>query len=120
MPKEIEILVKAKAKGCLVVEKKSHLLLEGEELLAAQRDGLYQQESHLLPPEGQIALSAPFPGCMHLGGAAAKNHQYGSVGQTEHFVIFFPREESESSDSLDLGDMRHQSRRRVNTRVTSS
>jgi hypothetical protein len=93
MLKEIEILLRAQTKGCLIVGKESHLLLEGEELLAAQRDGLYQKESDLLPPQRQIELSGPFPGCMHFGGAAGRN-QYRSVGETEHCVIFYPAEES--------------------------
>jgi hypothetical protein len=46
-----------------------------------------------LPPQRQIELSGPFPGCIHFGGAAGRTHEYRSVGQTEHCVIFYPAED---------------------------
>jgi len=93
MSKEIEILLKANAKGCLIVEKDSHVLLERDELLVAQQNGDYQEECALLAPEKQIELSGPFPGRMQIGGASAKNMGYRLVAQTKHFVIFYSADE---------------------------
>jgi hypothetical protein len=104
MSKEIEILLKANAKGCLIVEKDSHVLLERDELLAAQQNGDYQEECVLLAPEKQIALSGPFPGCMQIGGARTKTLEYRLVAQTKHFVIFYSADEPVSfleSKSMD-------------------
>jgi hypothetical protein len=91
MIKEIDILLRASSKGCLIVDRESHVLLEEEELFAAQRDGLYQGKGELLAPGKGIELSGPFPGCMQLGGDS-KRFTYQMVGQTEHFAIFYPVE----------------------------
>jgi hypothetical protein len=90
MGKEIEILLEANGKGCLIVEKDSHALWERNKLLKAQQDGLYQEEKLLLSPERQVEVSGPFPGC--LPGAAGNNLEYLLLGQTTHFAIFFPTE----------------------------
>jgi hypothetical protein len=87
MLKEIDILVRANSKGCLIVDKESHVLLEKEELLTAHRDGLYQEDNALLAPDKNIELSGPFPGCMQLGDGT---NWFRMVGQTEHFAIFYP------------------------------
>ena len=92
MTKEIEILLKADAKGCLVVDKDSHICLERDDLLAAKRKGLYQEQAVLLAPERQSDWSGPFPGCMQLSGASAKYLRCRMVGQTKHFVMFYPAE----------------------------
>jgi hypothetical protein len=49
MGKEIEILLEANSKGCLIVEKDSNALWERNVLLEAQQDGLYQDEGLLRP-----------------------------------------------------------------------
>jgi len=92
MDKEIEILLEANSKGCLIVEKDSHALWERNELLEAQQEGLYQEEGILLPPEQQVEVTGPFPGC--VPGAAGINLDYQLLGQTKHFVIFLPAEGS--------------------------
>jgi hypothetical protein len=90
MDKEIEILLEANSKGCLIVEKDSHALWERNELLEAQQEGLYQEEGHLFPPDQQVEVTGPFPGC--VPGATGTNPDYRRLGQTEHFVIFLPAE----------------------------
>ena len=90
MDKEIEILIEANSKGCLIVEKDSHTLWKRNELLEAQQEALYQEEGFLLPPEQQVEVSGPFPGC--VPGASGKNLDYRLLGHTIHFVIFFPTE----------------------------
>lgn len=89
--KEIDILLRANSKGCMIVDKQSHVLLEPEELLVAQRDRRYQEEDDFLAPGSQVEISGPFPGCMQLGGDA-KKFAFRIVGQTEHFIIFYPTE----------------------------
>jgi hypothetical protein len=88
MDKEIEILLEANSKGCLIVEKDSHALWERNELLEAQQEGLYQEEGHLFSPDQQVEVTGPFPGC--VPGATGKNLDYRLLGQTTHFVIFVP------------------------------
>lgn len=88
MGKEIEILLEVNSKGCLIVEKDSHALWERNELLEAQQDGRYQEEGLLLPPEPQVDVSGPFPGC--IPGATGISLDYRLLGQTKHFVIFCP------------------------------
>jgi hypothetical protein len=89
MIKEIDILLRAKSKGCLIVDKESHVLLEEEELLAAQRGGPYQEEDDLLATGKRTEVSGPFPGCVQLGGASNR-FNYRMVGETAHFAIFYP------------------------------
>jgi hypothetical protein len=88
MHKEIEILLEANSNGCLIVEKDSHALCERNELLDAQQEGLYQEEGIPLSPEQQVEVSGPFPGC--FPGGSGNNRDYRLLGQTKHFVVFFP------------------------------
>lgn len=92
MGKEIEILLEANSNGNLIVEKETHALWERNELLEAQHDGRFQEEELLLPPEPQVEVSGPYPGC--VPGAAGISLNYRLLGQTKHFVIFFPTEGS--------------------------
>ena len=88
MRKEIDILVEAARKQCAVVEKASNVLWTREELADAHAAGLFQGEGRLLSPEGQTAVSGPFPGCCQQASAGPETRAYRAVGQTEHFVIF--------------------------------
>jgi hypothetical protein len=88
MREEIQILLDADAKGCLVVEKDSHVLWERPELLEAQLNGRYRQEGNLLAPDERGEVSGPFPGCVQYTGATGRD--FTPVGQTQHFVIFYP------------------------------
>jgi hypothetical protein len=71
-----------------VVEKVSNVLWTHEELLEARDAGQYQEAGQLLPPDGHMDVSAPFPGCMQMGGGRPQSEAYHAVAQTEHFVIF--------------------------------
>jgi len=86
--KEIDILVEAARKSCAVIEKNSNLLWTFEELVEAQECGWYQAEGQLLPPDKQMAVSGPYPGCAQMRGATGEAETYRPVGQTEHFVVF--------------------------------
>jgi hypothetical protein len=87
--KEIELLLEADRQGCLLVDKDSHVLLERDELMEAQRQGLYQNDAGL-SHEGTIEVSSPFPGCVQYGAATNVALDFRIVGQTEHFVVFCP------------------------------
>jgi hypothetical protein len=88
MRREIDILVEAARKDCAVVDKASNVLWTHQELLEARASGLYQDPSHLLPPDDSAGVTSPFPGCYQQAGATARVRDYHQVGQTEHFVIF--------------------------------
>jgi hypothetical protein len=89
MSKEIDILLEASRQGCAIVDKDSHVLLEGEELKEAQGDGLYQEEG-IRSRKGPLEVSGPFPGCLQLGAATGDDLDFRVLGQTRHFVIFCP------------------------------
>jgi hypothetical protein len=89
--KEIEILLEANRKGCLIVEKDTHLLWEREELLEAEQTGLYQEKGQLVSPEGQIEVTGPYPGCLQQAAASRDDLDFRLLGQTRHFVIFARR-----------------------------
>jgi hypothetical protein len=84
--KEIDILRRAISKGCLLVDKTSHVLLGKGYLLAAQGHGLYQEEDTLSAP-GKQEVNGPYPGCTQFSGAS-KEFTYQLVGQTKHVAIF--------------------------------
>src|SRR5437762_1336115 len=86
--KEIDILVEAARKSCAVVEKASHVLWTYDGLVEARESGRFLEAGPLLPPDGPIDVSGPYPGCFQLGGAMTEATRYRLVGQTEHFVIF--------------------------------
>ncbi len=86
--KEIDILIEAARKGCAVVEKVSNVLWSHEDLLKARAAGQYQHAGQLMPPDGHIDVSAPFPGCLQMAGSLTRAEAYRAVAQTEHFVIF--------------------------------
>src|SRR5258707_823363 len=90
MTKESEILLEAGSKGCFVVEKDSHVLWDRGEILEAQRAGRFQEEDRFLPPDEQSDVSGPYPGCMQLAAATGDDLDFRMLGQTRHFVIFFP------------------------------
>jgi hypothetical protein len=89
MRKEIDILLRAASRNCLVVEKASHLRWTWEELAAARDSGRYQGQDQLLPPDGRAEVSNPYARCMQPG-AARSPVSYRAVGQTGHFLIFIP------------------------------
>ena len=93
MTREIDIVLKAAAKGCAVVEKLSHALWTGEELQEAANTGRYSDSDALGPPTPHLEVSAPFPGCLQRHGATADWSRYYLVGQTEHFLVFAPVQE---------------------------
>jgi hypothetical protein len=86
--KEIDILVEAARKSCAVVEKASNMIWSQAELLEARAAGQYQDPDQLLPPDGHMDVSAPYPGCLQMGGTLSVADPYRAVAQTEHFVIF--------------------------------
>lgn len=92
MAREIDLVLGAAGRGCLVVEKTSHVLWTGPELAAACRVGCYPDEDTLGPPTEHPAVSGPYPGCLQQTGAATDFGQYPLLGQTEHFLIFAPPE----------------------------
>jgi hypothetical protein len=89
MHKEVDILMRAAGKSCAVVEKESHMIWTLEDLREAHALGRFQAEDRILPPDGQLEISGPYPGCLQLG-ADGVSARYRPVGQTEHFVIFAP------------------------------
>jgi hypothetical protein len=82
--------MEAAARGHAVVEKTSHVLWDREELAEACRVGCYPDPDQVAPPDGQVAVSGPFPGCLQQFAAPADLGDYRLVGQTEHFLIFAP------------------------------
>ena len=84
MHKEIDILLRAHFRGCLLVDKESHGLLEEEDLFSAQRGKAYERECVLAAPGADV--SGPFPGCMNVGG---DGYGYQMLGETPHFAIFY-------------------------------
>jgi hypothetical protein len=89
MSKEIDILLDAHRQGCLIVDKISHVLLEPDALVEATKKELYLTEG-TVSENGPSDVSGPFPGCMQLGASADGALGFRLLGQTEHFVIFFP------------------------------
>ncbi len=87
MRREIDILVKAAAKNCVVVEKDSNLVWSLQDLTEAAEDQRFQEADHFLPPEGPLAVSGPYPGCLQMAGRSDAG-EYRPVGQTRHFVVF--------------------------------
>src|SRR5947209_12755170 len=87
--KEIDLLLEADRQGCLLVDRDSHVVLERDALREAQAEGLYQNDGSF-SREGTIEVSSPFPGCMQLGAATEDALGFRVMGQTEHFVIFYP------------------------------
>jgi hypothetical protein len=85
MYKEIDLLIKAAAKNCLVVEKASNVLWDVAELEEAREAGRFKEEGQVLAPDGELEVGGPFPGCLQLAGADVR---YRPIGQTEHFVLF--------------------------------
>ncbi len=84
MRKEIDILLRAHFRGCLIVNKETHALLEEASLIAAQRSKQYEGECVLAPPGSEV--SGPYPGCRNVGG---DGHDYRMLGQTPRFAIFY-------------------------------
>ena len=87
MRKEIDILLQAAGKECVVVEKATHLVWSMEELRQAQADAQFQQADEIREPEQFSPINAPFPGCLQFGGDLRRATAYRQVGQTSHFVI---------------------------------
>ncbi len=87
MRREIDILLRAHFRGCLIVNQESHALLDEDELFTAHRSNLYQSECDLSLPDRPTEWSGPFPGCMQLGGAMHGSN-YHMLGLTAHFAIF--------------------------------
>ena len=89
MNQEIEILLEAHRQGCLIVDKDSHILLEQDGLSEAQEMGLYRKDG-ILSEEGSVDVSGPFPGCLQFGAAPESALGFRVLGETEHFVVFYP------------------------------
>ena len=87
MRKEIDILIQAADRSCAVVEKDTNLLWTRENPIEGRETGRYKGEGQLLPPDGQIEVSGPFPGCLQQGGGSTS---YRPIGQTAQFVSFAP------------------------------
>jgi hypothetical protein len=85
MRREIDILVKAVAKRCAVVEKASQTYWTPEQLAEANNAGRFQEISDLLPPDRHLEAAGPFPACFPPGD---RQRTYHPVGQTRHFLIF--------------------------------
>ena len=79
MRREIDILVRAAAKKCAIVEKASDALWTPQQLAQAENAGRFQEESDLFPPDRQKEGPGPLPS----GGPGV----YRPVGQTRHFLI---------------------------------
>jgi hypothetical protein len=79
MRREIDILVKAVAKNCALVEKASRAVWTPEQLKEAEDAGCFREHSDLLPPDRHMEAVGPLPG----EGLTP----YRPVGQTRHFVI---------------------------------
>jgi hypothetical protein len=86
--KEIDMLVEAARKGCVVVEKSSGVLWTPAELAEAHARGTYQEPSDLRPPDDHLEVSGPYPGCCQFSGATPGMVAFRAVGQTKRFVIF--------------------------------
>ena len=88
MTTEIDILIHAAAKGCAIVEKKSHQMWDNADLAGAAKLGRFADASLLDAPTEQVEISAPFPGCMQQSARSAESENYRLVGQTRHFLVF--------------------------------
>lgn len=84
---EIEILMKAARKGCIVVEKGSNLIWEETDIDRACQKHRFQEEDALLPP-CQPRSSCNCHSKNQEGKVIMGPRQYSSVGQTTHFVIY--------------------------------
>ena len=85
MRREIDILLQAESKGCLIVEKATHVLWEREKLLVAEQSGLYQEVVPVSAPGREQEVTGPYPGCLQARG----DFEYRALGETKHFVIFY-------------------------------
>lgn len=82
MPTEREILERAAASRCLVIDKETHAPWVVEEM---GDDGSLDHDDVLAPPSTDVDFPTPFPGChSRLGGAA----DFEWIGQTRHYLIF--------------------------------
>jgi hypothetical protein len=79
MRPEIDILARAAAKECVIVEKVSRAPWTPQQLAQAQKDGRFQEPSDLFPPDRDMEADGPL-----LGGGPGI---YRAVGQTRHFLI---------------------------------
>ncbi len=86
MAKEIDLLLAAESRGCLVVEKASNVVWERDALLDARADALFEGDARVGPLTEAAVVSGPFPGCLQMGAAPERGYQ--PLGETEHFVIF--------------------------------
>ena len=82
MRKEIDILLHAAAKGCVVVEKGTNLVWELDDLVTAETARLFEEEKDLLAPD-RMEVTSAYPGCAHAAAAPLR-----AIGQTPHFAIF--------------------------------
>ncbi len=93
MRREIDILLGAHFRGCLIVDKESHTLLEEDGLFSAQRGKAYEAECEFSAPGKQSEVAAPFPGCISLAG---EYRTYRMLGDTAHFAILYAGTDPES------------------------
>jgi hypothetical protein len=88
MPHEIDLLRAVDPQTHLVVEKANNVVWTPEELHEAEAAGQFQQEDQIQSAEKEVAVSAPFPGCLQQAGATDDHSRYRLLGQTRHFLIF--------------------------------
>jgi hypothetical protein len=88
MTTEIELLLKAEAKGLAVVDKETNVMWSRAELLQARDEGQFAGQDDLKAPDPHCPVTGPFPGCLNWGGADAGWYRARAVAQTSHFVIF--------------------------------
>jgi hypothetical protein len=85
---EIDLLTDAASHAQTVVEKATNQTWELEELWEAKTVGRWGQEDELLPAEGLMGVSGPFPGCLQRCGATEEFEHYRLIGQSRHFLVF--------------------------------
>jgi hypothetical protein len=100
---EIDILLRAAAKECGIVEKASFTPWSAAELAQAHSAGHYREQSDLVAPERRLEGAHAL-----LGG---KPKTYRVVGQTRHFLILAARELDPSAGQLASADHDRSGRR---------
>ena len=86
MAREIDLLRHAVRNGYRVVEKDTGVCWDPETLQEEAAPHL-QGEDRVAAPDGQVAVSGPYPGCLQRTGAWGLE-DYALVGQTLHFLLF--------------------------------
>src|SRR5262249_35934330 len=88
MSREVDLLTLLDPRLYLLVEKATHQVWTLDELRDAARRGYFQQPDQLATLSGSLDISGPYPGCLQLAGAGARNFQHALFAQTRHFLVF--------------------------------